>query len=822
MSFDRIRVLIEAHEFVPLGEALNALTPAERKALVPDLLAFEKAERASDIPWKHREHLAIAGAGLLQSAATLAPWLLRHAIWSHHDSPEDATTTLLSVLRHRELPWLPDLTTRLAAKMPAREPSRPDLMRLVVEFCGDTPPDSDGFLLHFLACSGHRYWRPGFEVLFPRLLEAPGAGAYFGDARPVQAFLVATADRGLLVDRCLANLQAGGPKNEVTGLLELHRALGVTVEEATAHARDYVAMLPDSRSTVATAAQDQLKRVDDAGKLDFGLLTEASRWVFGRTEKKLVRAQLAWLANHAKAHPDEVALTAADLFTHASDDLRGQAVKLVAGIQVGDETRAELLTLAEQLPADLAQRFGVQAVAEEAVALAEFTPTPWPEPIATLDELAREARALFSRNAGDPDAVTTERIIEAVVRFSWQDRDAVAQAFAPIYEKYPYTCRSHVYETNPARSRGDCWAVLVSIIGAPAQPLTPISEAEASATRFAPAEPGTALTLLLSARMHEIAKGLVKSPRPALVSTPTTTSGLLDVATLLERLAKAEAENWEPWPDDLHQACHRLPRDARPEDFASLTSESGSLLRAWLGDRTDPIAEVVERTRETEHLYVTEQTLEWKLLVTLTPGLSDPERYWRVHSNDGAMLTSWPAALPTQRETVAAYLVPLLANGREEGDFGRVLPALAETDGPAGVATHLALAYGLGAAETAGRAHAVDALLILAARDHLDGALLGDHLGRLLERGELAMNRLAPGLRDAARSGAAQQIWDALAVALPKSFSHNRVADLIELAVELAQRVEASGDIAGLAEVAARKGSGKAVVQAKRLLATLG
>ncbi|WP_394620369.1 DUF6493 family protein [Lentzea sp. JNUCC 0626] len=797
MSFGRIQELMEAEAFAALSEALNSLTPAERKALAPDLVAFEKKMRAGELSGQYCESMAIAAAGLLQGAATLTSWLVRYPIrfdsWTDQGGHAAATSALVDVLRQRELPWLPDLVTRLAAKIPVNLYSRSDLMCLVLEFCGDTPPDADGFLRHFLINNCHEQWRPGFEVLLPRLLEVPGAGAFYADGQSAQAFLCATMDRGPLIDGCLAHLQQGGGQAETAGWLDLHRAIGLTVEEAAARVRDYVAMLPDSRSTVATAAQNQLKRVDDAGKLDFGLLTEASRRVFGRTEKKLVRPQLAWLANHAKAHPDEVALTAADLFTHASDDVRGQAVKLVAQLRVSDETRAELRTLAEHLPADLAAQLGVHVVAEDTVELAGFTRTPWPEPIATLDELAREAGALFARNGRDPDAVTTERIIEAVVRFCWQDRDAVAQAFAPIYEKHPHAFRSDVYETNPARGRGDCWLVLLSIIGAPAQPLTPISRAEVAATKFDPAEPGTALTLLISARLHEIAKGLVKSPRPALVSTPTTTSGLLDVATLLERLAKAEAENWEPWPGDLQQACHRLPRDARPEDFVALASDSGRLLRAWLSARTEPVTEVVERTGQSQSDY----------------------------ANGGAMLTSWPATLPTQRETVAAQLLPFLANGREGGRFDRVLPALAETDGPAGVATHLALAYGMGAAETTGRAHAVDALLILAARDDLDGHVLGDLLGRLLERGELVVSRLTSCLRDAARAGAAHQTWDAVAAALPRSLSHNRVADLIELAVELAQRVQPSGTVDGLAEMAARKGSGKAVVQAKRLLAVL-
>ncbi|MGI5500479.1 hypothetical protein [Lentzea sp. CA-135723] len=814
MKIARLDELIEAKRYAAFGEELNALTPVERRALAPELLAFGKRHRASDRPRWQQEGLAIAGAAVLPSAATLAPWLTRYPIWSHHwtpnGTPEDASPVLFDVLRRRDLPWLPDLVARLAVRMPTGRLSRPDLMRLVLEFCGDTPPDSDGFLLHLLAHNGVRDWRPGLDVLLPRLLEVPGAGAYFGDARPVQALLCARTDRGRLLDGCLAGLRQGG-QGEVLGFLDLHRAIGVTVEEAAAHVRDYVALLPDSRSTVATAAQDQLKRVDDAGRLDFGLLTEASRWVFARTEKKLVRAQLAWLANHARARPDEVVLTAAALFSHESDDLRGQAVDLVARTPVSDATRAELTAPAARLPADLAARLGVEAVAEETAALVPYAPAPWPGPIATLDELTGEVRSAFGRNTGDIGPVATERIIEAVVRFAWQNRDAVARAFAPLYEQHPWILRSHA-----ALGRASCWTVFAAIIAAPALPLVP---AEVPAAHFADEPPVT----MLGKRLLEIAQGLVRSPRPALVSTPEWTSGLLDPATLLDRLGKAEAEGWEPWPRDLFQACRRLPRGTRPDDFTAVRGGSGELLRGWLANVREPVAELVERAQEHRATSHSEPVTTSRLLVTLTPGLPAPERVWHHYNTSGSLFSCWPAVLPSQRETVAAHTVPIFAIRRDGGDdAGPALSALAEADGPVGVATHLALAYGLGAAQTVSRACAVDALLILAARDQFDGKAFGDVVGTLLARGDLSLNRLVPCLRDAARSGAAGQIWDVLAAALPKSWSHTRIADLIELAVELAQLVEPTASIDGLTGVAARKGSSKAVVQAKRLVAALG
>lgn len=831
MTFDRIQALIESDQQIALGEVLKSLTPEERKDLAKDLVAYEKKHRAGDRSWHHRETLAIAGAGLLPNASTLTPWMVRYRIWSHRMSPENGPSVVIDVLRHRELPWMSDLITRLAPRMPTRDRSRQDLLRVILEFCGGNPPDSDGFLLHFMEFGGHTRWRPGFDALIPRMLEVIGAGVIFANTRQWRTFMRDRAERTVLLDGCLARLQQGGSAREMEGFLALHEVLQVTLDETAEHARDYVAMLPDSRSTVATLAQDRLKSLDEAGRLDFDLLCDASRWVFGRTEKKLVRAQLTWLGRHAKARPDEVVLVVAELFAHESDDLRGQAVKLVAThlAKISADTRAELLVLAEQLPADLAEQLGGVAVQEETAALAPFAPRPWPEPIATLDELTGEVRALFGRNSGHVDPVAAERIVEAVVRFAWQDREAVAKAFGPIYDRYGWIRARTEYEAYPDHAKRDARSELTAIIAAVSFPIEapgPIASAMDSARTWLKqlkrAQAGS-VGEQLALRLHEIKKGLVSAPRPALVSTPTETSGLLDPATLLERLGKAEAEGWEPWPRDLKQACHRLPRDVRPEVFASLPGNPGRLLREWLADRTDPVVELVERVRTTpDYGYYRPSVTEKRFLATVTPGLSDPEQRWYGHDEWGPMIEWWSAVLPTQRDVVAAHLVPHLAYRRDsKGSDGPLLPLLAEADGPTGIGMDLALAYGLGAELTVNRAYAVDALLILASRSQLEGKALGEMIGLLVHRGELALNRVVPGLRDVARSGAPHQVWDVLAAALPKLWTHNRVADVIELAVELAQQLKPGGDVEGLAEVAARKGSSKAVVQAKRLVAAL-
>ncbi|WP_394620371.1 DUF6493 family protein [Lentzea sp. JNUCC 0626] len=801
MSFARIQALIESDDPRALGDALIALSADERKAYAKDLVAYEKEHRRGDRRWDDSETLSIAGAGLLPSASALAPWLIRYTIWARYRADEDpGVRTLLDVLRHRDLPWMPDLIERLAAKLSARDRWRQDLTWVIVEFCGGELPETDGFLLHLMD-SGSENWKPAYDRLIPRTLEAVGAGVVLGvERRGWVEFLVRRADRQALLDVCLARLQQGGSAGEMDGFLGLHAALRVTQDETSAHARDYLAMLPDSRSTVAGLAQERLRSLDD--ELDFDLLLDASRWVFGRTEKKLVRAQLTWLGKHAKARPDEVVLTLADLFAHESADLRGQAVKLIVKHlgNASDETQASVRALAEQLPDDLARELGVIAEQDSGAELVAYEPRPFPALIATLDELTGELMAAVGRDRLEPS--TAERIVEAIVRFAWQDREALGRAIQPVYDKHAWLTYREQHpgwnddgECNP---RSEFLEIIQAARAKPKKLKKPVSETIDFARNWRTTQEGNGeIADRLARRLHEIAKGLVYLPKPALVSTPTEASGLIDPAVLAQRLARAEAEGWQPWPRDLQQALERLP-----------SFESEAVIT--LGERTFAY-EGYDDVKDTG------------LYATVTPGLEEPENQLRHWDESGPMMEWWPSLLPTQPDVIAAHLVPhLRARTATKGNDGPLLPMLAESHGPAGPAMHLALTYGLGAELVVNRAHAVDAILVLAARDQLDGAVLGDLVGQVLERGDVVLGRVLPGLRDAARSGAAPQIWAALKAMLPRLWAHNRVSDVLELAVELAQQLNPGGEVDGLADVAARKGTGKAAVQAKRLVSALG
>lgn len=803
MNFESLRALIDGKRHLELVAALRDMDPSQRKELVAPLKEYERVERADWGNYERWTGFALAGAGLLPNASSLAPWLVRNQMLGSDE-------LVLEVLRHRDVPWLPDLGARLAARMPMRDP-RHDLFTLVVSLC-PSPPDTDGFLNH-LAWKGPAAFRPGYEVLIPRLLEVVGVGAALhNEAWP--PFLLTKADRSVLLDGCLARLQQGGTHTEMTGFLVLHEVIHPTAADVAAHAKDYVALLPDSRLAVASVAQAQLQRVDS---LDFALLCDASRWIFGRTDKKLVRTQLAWLGSFASERPDEVSLVAASLFPHPSADLRGRAVSLVRKHfdSLSAAARTEILALAAALPADQAGELGVAAAADAVAALAPYAPETLPAPVASPDLLAREILPLFGRNSASLAAVEVERVLEALVRFAWQDRAALRTALKPVFAKHEWLLS--VSSGHTRSPYGEFCSVICASVARP----TPLEAVEQWQDQVGETRLGSPREQWIR-RLREIAVGLEHSPRPALVSTPTEASGLIDPDVLAARLAVADAEGWLPWPRDLWQALRRLPRDARtvPSD-----GEAGRVLRDWLaaGGHHDPEVTIVESSYTPRSYFGYQSVTEHRLLAAVEPGLPEPQRFWRGYRDWGELLECWPAALPAQREVVAAHLVPELtghvADGR--GSDGPLLPLLARADGPIGPAMNLALAYGLGAQRTTNKANTVDALLILAQRDQLDGTSLGDTVGLLLERGDLVLGRAVTALRDVAGAGAARQVWDLVAAALPRLWSHNRVADLLELAVEVAQVVRPGGEVRGLADVAGRKGSSRAVKEAKRLVAAL-
>ncbi|MFI9583294.1 hypothetical protein ACIHCQ_15895 [Streptomyces sp. NPDC052236] len=202
----------------------------------------------------------------------------------------------------------------------------------------------------------------------------------------------------------------------------------------------------------------------------------------------------------------------------------------------------------------------------------------------------------------------------------------------------------------------------------------------------------------------------------------------------------------------------------------------------------------------------------------------------------------WPAVVPHDRETVAAWLLPS-ARGCADSDLRGgtwYLPLLAEaaapaettgtaeTSGTAGPMLHRGLAMGLGAAHADDRLAAVDALLVLAARGRLDGGLLGRELAELVRLGTVKPSRLAESVRTTAATGAYATTWSVLADALPGLLAAQTpprgLGDVLAVAADCVERcgpAPTEAEIPGLAALAGRGGSSRLVAAASRLMAAL-
>jgi hypothetical protein len=839
-EWEQVQTRLEAGDFMGLAGLLRELSEAERKVLAAPLKAFEQRERRFEtaiLPFNYRSGLTLAGAGVLPTASALAPWVRRYGLFNAHN-PEFTVADLTSdLLRARGVPWLGELARRLAEirDWPA------DLLRLIVELVrisGIDPPATDALVAAW--ASANRGIAPGevgrdWDPIILRTFEVDGVGHFLdvGDGAGLGHAIATFAaegrfDRDEVIDRCLAALQRGGRLQDARGYLNVYSALEPRLPEVVARLRDYVPLLAGAHSTVAGMAQRELFGVDDAGQLETGELLEASKAAFARSEKKLVRAQLDRLRivlARAPESADDFLRTLATVFDHGAADLQEQALDLaLAHAQAASaETREQLAAAGTGLPADVRARAATAVGSADSPipTVAAVLPGPpsreIPPPIESAAELAEEIAAMSAGGAQLVDPVRFERVLAGLVTLAYRDRGALADGLRPVRRMDEEIDWDRWLLHQLSEHSELAFAILVAGIPSRAAANAPYPDLDTFAGErgwqqklsqsygrrpYTPSErPG-----ILMYRLHEITVGLVHAPRPLLVATPTASTGLLDPRVLLDRLAQAARQGWEPWQHDLTQALLRLPAacdTSLAHRARSLGTAAGDRLARWLeDDNPDRIS-------------------------ALLPIL---QRGWLEGFGIAAEFRScWPAVLPADRDVVARHLLSDLRHYtlRDRGG-GRLLIALAEADGPVHDATLEAFAYGLNAASQEDRAGAVDALLVLAARRQLDGAAFGRRIGELAITTQLmTLGRIVPCLDDLARSGAAAQAWEVVAAALPSLISPSLgrpphgLADLLELGVRLAHSVHPTSDIPHLTEVASRRGSSRIVTQARRLAAEL-
>ncbi|GGM67799.1 hypothetical protein ACFFX1_46760 [Dactylosporangium sucinum] len=832
--------------------AFAGFDEAQRAVLAGELTAYLKRRRDNWWWGNDASALAVATVGCAPSAAAAAKILARTAV----AVPGDALLPVRTVAVARGVTWLPDLAHRIAATFTRDDFNRwPFVAGLLVD-AGAAPPTGEHFIRGWLAHLGfpadHRArsrpvldrlrTNPFLDVLLPAMFEHDDVPAglllyeahHDGRLGLVQALAVLAGegrlDRAALLDGCVAGLLRGGRPGAQRGLLALHDALAPTTADVTARARDYLRLLADGPAQAAGMAQKALR---DADAAEPEALLDASAAVLLRPDKGLVRAQLSWLGRAAARHPGRAAEFGAAIAvacSHDAVDIRERAAALAAKHGAA--------------PAGPAGAAGAVLIGSGDDLPPPAGPAPAPAPITDPDELAEELAALSDWRT--PTAPALERVIDAVVRLAGTDRDRVAKSLMPVVERhgrYPGDPGFHAsallfaavwsaIDQPGQRAHRERWAANLAAIrrGGSAQQVPADS-------RVPPPQ------RLLRARLAEagLYGGGFDGPtaRPGgLLAAPTSANGALDPAVLLDRLTALGDD--QPWDWDLTQALLRLPPvvdEPLAARAAALRTPGGDRLAAWLraGGLPAPVLTVADTTRVHPRDVRHDRWAHGdRIKVTL-------EQAW--HPDDRALMLGfhipslgasfgdavllWPSVLPGYRALVAAYVLPEVAAAAdlEQRGSAAVLPLLAECTGDGSPALPVTLAYGLVARHEPDRTAALDALLMLAAGGDLDAPAVGTHLGTLGASSMAPVARAVLPLRDAATAGAPLTVWRILQAALPALLAAptppRGTPDLLTLAAETATATAGRGPVAGLADLAARRGSSRLLTEARRLASAL-
>ncbi|MEW2303663.1 DUF6493 family protein [Streptomyces sp. NPDC006655] len=856
---------------------LRKLTEAERRALLPELQKMRKEIRATS--WEERDRrmypaLQVAGAMCHSGAAAAATWIAG-ADMRWRQAPVE---TLLKALADRDTGWQADVARRLAAR-PVSADVPFELMAGLVCRSGCAVPVTDAYVVGWVRHVGHTWGRvplverlraePDLAALVRGLFELSDLAEVrwlFGDGPGSWQSALAelahagTLDRGAVLDACVARLLRGGGPTDHRIFLPLLVQLDPTRDEERERVADWTALARDAVSPVAGHAQSVLAALALDGDLTPRQLAEASEGLLFRAEKKLVRAQLVLLgkvlARDASAAP--LLLPAvAQAFGHEDTQVQERALKLVerhAGRLDDDAAaRSEVADAVRQLSPALRVRaagaLGVAPAPDPAAYEEVLPPVPEPQRLApapaSAEELAEEVGALL---AAGGDVAAFERALDGLARHAHRDQDALRESLEPTvagrWWRQPEAHRGwHAEEYfGPTRREllgpKDGLELLLATLYGVVSTATLLA-----ALQRGPADhqcPRHGFSRVLDVRLRELAYRIRTDPQPLLLATPTWSTGLLEPGELVDRLDAFRRLGARVGDADFAQALLRVRREDRTAALAAagrargLGTPEGERLACWLSARGPALPASDRRTSGPRILVESGEVVELqqhfpeafrRLGRPVT--LSEQLRYcYHWGQEDHA---TWLATLPEQRELVAVRLMHDLAEAAVDDQRGMAaaLPLLAEAGGTPGESTHLCVAYGLGARHPEDRLAAVDALLVLAARGQLDAERLGADLGQLVRRGAVKPLRLAESARTAAATGANATIWEMLRHALPvlladlatagTSGSARGLGELLSTAAECAERSGAHGDLPHLSGAAARRGSSRLVVQARRL-----
>ncbi|MFC4116013.1 DUF6493 family protein [Nonomuraea zeae] len=843
-AWEDLLKLARACDTVGAVRLVTELDEAGRKAIATELPRYVTRQSRS-APWwewpRARMPLMAAGIACMSGAAAVSAWLLRREFrWASGSGQEEH---VLGLLRRRPAEWQADVARRIAARLRLPDLAHWEVAAAIVRETGAEPPQEDAFMVGWLreldpaTAAGD----PLFAAYGPRIFEIDGLGAT--NLWPVVEAVVRLTGDGLLdraavIDGLVRRLLRDGSAALIP-LAGLHDRLDPDLDEAAARARDYARLLPAGPTAVADMALAQLRRLEEAGRLEEELFTESVAALAFRPEKKLLRAAVSWAGDAVlrdARRVDDVLAALAMIFVQDTLALQERAVRLAVKVapQAGEPGREAVRQAAVELPAELREKISaayggglaelaeLAALAEEqapaAAPLAAGRASRLPPPIASPDELAR-AIAGFG---WPPDPYEFERLLAGLAEWSHREPAALREALRPWWRSLSHGDYGHY---GGELREGIAEGLRQAFLAFAAPERSKALSRKAGPKHRRPGALDVLDRLYLSRALELVPHFEEGGGYPVLLATPTAGTGHIDPGVLIDRLQQLEAAGVAALPADLAQALLRLPREVSGADARraeTLTSEAGRSCAAWMrgGGPADPEVRVSMGKGPGWYAY--------DLRIAIEPPAADlPEpirRLFGPRSGYSYTLDWWPLVLPSHRELVAAHLAAHLPQTMESRDRQvEVLASLVHGEGALGAATAHALVCGMGHMSAAGRAAATDALLTLAARGEVPAAALGEAVTQLAGAGLLKLNRVVAVLEDATQAGAHEAVWalitHILPGLLPKEGERPRpgVADLLAAGARAARIGRVRADLPEVAAVAARKGSSRLVQEARRL-----
>jgi len=568
----------------------------------------------------------------------------------------------------------------------------------------------------------------------------------------------------------------------------VHRLLEPSAEDIARHALRYCAVLATAPSTSVGLAQDMLLRGAKARRVDADALIAASGAVLLRTEKKLLKAQLAILA----------ALDA--------DETQCQAIAaLVAGVR--DALPPELRSAADRLGTTDAQAGAAKAVAGDPVAVPPPRRRPLPSAIAEPEPIQDEARfadGVAAQLEGSGDGADLPRLLAYGAAHPRMSVDAALLRRAQeVFDG--------VWDANAASARRHLAAWLLGRAGeAPSlvfrgyRRYVHLRPGDAD-PEGAEIEPNSSTSSTYDVDSGEWKQVAVHHYRSGYQFFPThSPAGLLMTQFRAETLAAPLAYRPRTW---LRALC-----ELGEGTFSRALEVLGAQPRPlWLTPDEDPpdatagfvqlaldvsrvAAEFTFRAQEAREQDGFEQIVQWTA--------------WLLREHPDTLAANFHPAL---------YTATAVVNVR---GIGTLMQALGASRQRPGGPVYSALALGLSAREAGPRAQAAEAVAALAASGLLDPECFAVELGAHMAEGFAMAGRVAQSLVDAASIGAlcGYRVLQTLAALLPGLDGVNGAARLVELAARLSAVY--GTPLALPAALASKAKGGSVMAVALRALAT--